>query len=128
VSDIDDGVGDIIGAGSAHSSLLIVVESLEGSSSIEDGVGVGAGAASAQSEGSRGPGVVVCAFLSAVRGVGDVSVSMLELCALMLSGVRFKVGMWMLNVEVVGVLSGGGVVGGGVIVAMVVLVVVGAVS
>ena len=128
VSDIDDGVGVIIGAGSAHSSLLIVDGSLVGSSSIEDGVGVGAGAASAQSEGSRGPGVVVCAFLSAVVGVGDVSVSMLELCSLMLFGVRFKVGMWMLNVEVVGVLSGGGVVGDGVVVVMVVLVVVGAVS
>lgn len=128
VSEIDDGVGVIIGAGSAHSSFLIVDGSLVESSSIEDGVGVGAGAASAQSEGSRGPGVVVCAFLSAVRGVGDVSVSMLESCALMLFGFRFKVGMWMLNVEVVGVLSGGGVVGDGVVVVMVVLVVVGAVS
>ena len=59
-----------------------------GSSSIEEGVGVGAGAASAQSEGSRGPGVVVCVFLSAVRGVDDVSVSMIELCALMLFGCR----------------------------------------
>ena len=47
--------------------------------------------------------------------------------ALLVSG-HAAVGMWMLNVEVVGVLSGGGVVGGGVVVAMVVLVVVGDVS
>ena len=124
----DGGLGVMGGAGSAHSSFVVVGESQLRSSSIEDGVGDGIGAASAQSS----PVVVEWSVRSRsiVEGVGDGGGAASAHIDPVLSGLGVVVCALRSSVElvdvvgIVGVLVDDEVGGGGVTVAVVVMGVV----